>query len=230
MSALRRQIARAFGSKIHQSVGIEPAVVSAPPSTVSDSPAIAIEIDHWGRRFSRQDELSVDGSNQLKVGALADLGPGEGPAMIQEGVNLAMIGSIIANGRIWIGCRLAPKREEVEDKITDLFVQDPLALGRLMIEVAQPRVGAFVLPWSWNGAAFISDSDWNNEYAFSERLWSWTKFDLEVSILIPRFDPMINSFVVSLDADFHQPNAEGAVQSDGGLRGETLLVTTSMED
>lgn len=221
---------KGLGDAIRNRVGIEPSVVSAPPSAVSDSPAVAILGEHFQRTFSQQHEPSVDDQGRLMIGALADLGPGLGPAVIQDEVRLAIIGSLKISGRLWVGCRLAPKREELEDAISDLFTEDQLAIGRLMIEVKEPKVGRFVLPWSWRGAAFILDSDWNDEYAFSERLWSWTKFDLEVGILVTRRDPMINDFIVQFDADFHQPiNADGAVQSDSNLRGETIIVPTPVE-
>lgn len=201
MSQLRRQAATALAEALQQHLNLQtpPTVISAPPSKVADSPACAIWLEKFSSVWSHEDELEVDADGNPKVGSNNDLNQGVGAAMIQEGVRLSVIGTLRGSGRLWSGCRLPAKREELENQISEAFTQDPVAPGSLLLEIKKPTVGKFVLPWSWFGAAFTDESEWTAEFAFSERLWSWMMFDLDVSILVPRFDPLVKQFKAVLN-------------------------------
>lgn len=205
--SMRRQVARAIGKAIDDRIKLpEPtAIISAPPSEVSDVPRTALWLEKFTREWHHQEEPEVDANGEILIGGRATLAQGVGAAMIQQGVQLTILGTLRGSGRLWVGCRLPAKREEIEDNISFLFADDPAAPGRLLVTVEQPRVGSFVLPWGWTGAAFIGDTDWEDEFAFSERLWSWVKVDVDIQILVPRFDPMIEQFIVTFDQDYTIP-------------------------
>lgn len=206
MSQLRRQAATAMGDLIQARVNLQesPTIISAPPSSVADSPRVAIWLEQFSAVWSHEDELQVDADGELMVGALASIDQGAGPALIQEGVHLSCVGTLRGRGRIWIGCRLPAKREELESEIGFAFMSEREAPGRMLVSVKDPKLGKFVLPWTWTGAAFSNFSQWTSEFAFSERLWSWINFDLDISMLVPRYDPLVTEFQLTVTTDLAQ--------------------------
>jgi hypothetical protein len=217
MSQLRRQAVTAMARVIENDLGLkEPiTIIAAPPSAVADSPRAAIWLERFRSYWTHEDELEVDEDGELMVGSRNTIEGGVGTAMIQDGVHLSLIGTLRGSGRIWVGARLAPSREELESTIAESFTKDPVAPGRMLVTIESPKVGKFVLPWSWVGAIFTDSSEWSSEFAFSERLWSWMRFDLEISILVPRYDPLITEFRVTLDADISQRIENDNVVADG---------------
>lgn len=214
---LRRQAAKALAEIFQAKLGLEtpPTVIAAPPSAVGDSPAMAIWIERSNTEFHHEEELSVDEDGELRVGALASLDPPAGAASIDGTHRLSKIGALRCEGRLWAGCRLPPKREEIEGKISRCFSDDPTAPGSILVTLQNPKVDGLVLPWHWTGAAFIGGSEWTDEYAFSERLWTWMKFELDLDILVSRSDPMMTSIVVALSQDEDPENADPATEMVG---------------
>lgn len=203
MSNLRRQSCQALADAIAASVRLQqpPTVISAPPSDVADYPTVAMELQRFKTEWGQEDELGVDSTGQVLTGAVRDLSNPAGPAEISTGVRLSVIGNLTGRGRIWVGCRLPPAREDVEDLVVDVFKQDTMAPGRLLATIDHPKIGAYRLPWSWTVAFFCSDAEWNADHAFSERLWSYVSFDFEVAMLAVRTSPMISQLKLALDAE-----------------------------
>jgi hypothetical protein len=228
VSGLRRQAARALGDAIAQRVRLQekPTVISTPPSSVAEYPRVAVWLESFSRKWAQEDELMVGSDGEPLTGARAGETP-VGPVVIQHGVRLSCVGTLIGSGRIWVGCRHPGKREDVEDEIDLLFTLDDGAPSRLMVEMSRPRVGQYELAHAWNAAVFVGDSEWTREFVFAERLWAWIKFDLEVPILVPRTSPLVQRFIVGIDLDFRQPmGADGNVTDlDGGADTETVTIS-----
>lgn len=179
--------------------------IAANPSEVADYPRVAIQLERHRTVLHREDEIMVDDQGRPKVGALADLLAPAGAAVIAPGVHLSKIGSLRSSGKIWVGCRLAPQREQTEVRIARLFTEDTAAIGRLMLELKSPIVDDISLPWTWPVAAFADDTSWTAEHAFSERLWSWMDVDLEIDVLVPRRDPLMNTILLAIQAETGTP-------------------------
>lgn len=208
MSSLRRQACRALGLLIDAKCRLkEPTtVISAPPSDVADYTTCAIHPESWDTEWAQEDELGVDEEGLILPGSL-DVP--SAAATVASGVRLSQIGMIKGSGRIWVGSRLAPKREDTEDLIYELFSEDELTPGRLLVEMKNPRVGTHVLPWDWTAAFFIGNSRWTDEYAFAERLWTYVDFEVEIPIVALRTSPLMSSVFVGLNAqigDTPHPN------------------------
>jgi hypothetical protein len=117
-----------------------PMVISAPPSSVADSPAVAIWLEKFKTNYVQDDEISVGDDGVPLLGARAVIRAGDQPAMLDSVAHLSRIGTLIGSGRIWVGSRLAPKREETEDAIVLAFNQDEGVVGRMMVRIPRPRV------------------------------------------------------------------------------------------
>lgn len=209
MSNLRRQAAKSLADVIHKfvpSLQESPSVIAAPPSEAADYPRVAILLERFKTEWAEEEELMVDEDGELLMGARARLLPPAGAAMLGTDSHLSKIGSLRSDGRIWVGCRLHPKREEIEDAITTAFCQDTMASGRILLPIKNPRVGQFTLDWDWTAACFIEETEWTREFAFSERLWAWMKFNFDVDILIPRADPIMSQIVFGINVDTTNPN------------------------
>lgn len=189
-------------------------IISAPPSSLADYPATAIWLERFQILLDQEEELGVDEDGQVLIGAVNELRNPAAPAMVGDTAHLSKIGAMIGSGRIWVGSRLPPKREEVESQITDLFLEDAGAPGRILLTIDEPRVGGLVLPWSWTGAVFLGDVSWSDEFAFSERLWSWIRFDLEVDLLVLRTDTIMSQVVVGLSAEVYRTDGVSALDED----------------
>lgn len=193
-----------------------PTAIAAPPSHEPDGPSVAIMIDSTKTEIYDDDEVQVDSDNQPLMGATAVL-TSEPNVDIGGGVYLSRIGKMICRGRIWVGARLAPKREELEGKIYRIFFDDTESPGRWSIDIPNPVVGEYTLPCPWTVAAFVGDSKWTGEYAFSERLWAWIDFELEIELLVPRDDPaqaIVQQFLLGFDVHVDQPVTEDGEITD----------------
>lgn len=202
-----------------------PAVIAANPAEVADYPRVAIWLERFNTIFHGEEELQVDADGELMMGVRASLSPGVGPAKLNATQRLSKVGSIRGSGRLWVGCRLHPLREEMESEITQLYMDDESAIGRLLLTVKKPKIGKTIIPWNWTAASFIKDISWSAEMAFSERLWSWINFDLEVDILVPRGSPLITRLLVGIEATLNG-EAEDPVYFEFDQDGNVSLPST----
>lgn len=220
MSNFRRQAADALGELIYERcrglVRERPVIISANPSEVADYPRVAITMEKFPLTMHHEDELMVDSQGELLVGARAglDVEP-SGAASITAGDRLSKIGTFRGFGRIWVGCRLHPKREEVEHAIATVFVQDEAALGRLLVDIPKPRIGHLELPWPWTAAFFMEEQHWSEEHAFEERVWSFTNFDVELDFLAVRSSPLVRRFLLEVNAHVPPPGQSETLIIEG---------------
>lgn len=178
-----------------------PTVISAPPSEVSDYPTVSILMERFKRVWHQEDELETDSSGQtLLVGSQRSISFPVAAASLDSDHRLSRVGRIEGSGRIWVGARLAPQREKIETQISTLFSEDASAIGRVLVDL-QPTISGLLLPWTWPLAFFLEDSEWTDEFAFSERLWSWIQFDVDLDVLAVRTDPLMTQIQLTLDAD-----------------------------
>lgn len=192
----REFAASVLGEKIAQAVQLAqpPTVVNAPPSDAPDYPAVAIWVEKSDLVYAMDQDLEVDANGVLIAGINADNGDLFDPqftegdlALVAPGVSVSNIGTIRCAGRIWVGARHAGRREEVEEKIEAIFFADRAAPGRILLPLAGARMLGFRLAFGY-AAAVLESSQWSNEQAFGERLWSWLTFDLDVPLMVARPD------------------------------------------
>lgn len=205
---MREQIAMALAQTISTSLQLaQPMeVIAAPPSEQAAYPACALWLETFQLVDSNDDPVLVDVNGVPQIGALASLESQDldAPAMLTDAAYLASVGVMRGAGRIWVGARHAPKREELENLIVDQFYQDDLASGRIMVRVDRPRVSGYQLPFSWWVAAFVENVEWTAEFAFAERLWDWIHFTVDVDMLIPRTFPLVKELRLMLSNDISQ--------------------------
>lgn len=205
-----------------------PTAIAAPPSAAPEAPACAVLIDTTKVEVYDDDEIQADENNQPLTGSMATL-ESKPNVNIGNGAYLSRVGKMLCRGRIWAGARLPPKREELEALVMQVFFDDQDVPGRWMIELQNPIVGNYTLPCSWMVTTFLGDSTWTSEYVFSERLWSWLTFELELEILVPRDNPataVVKQFLLGVDMHVDQPiDADGNVTDlDDGADNENFTV------
>jgi hypothetical protein len=214
-TAFRRQAVNRMCDVLHERLRLSerPTAIAAPPSNAPDGPAVAVLIDSTRFIITADDEVQVDADGQILMGATAVL---ESMPNIDlgGGAYLSHVGSMVSKGRIWVGARLPAKREELEARIMRVFFEDTANLGTWTIDIPNPEIGEYVLPVSWNATAVVNESTWTGEQVFSERLWSWLTFDLEVAILVPRDNPaeaVVKQFIFGMDVHVDQPVIDGVI-------------------
>lgn len=214
----RRQTVNRMCDALHERLRLSerPIAISAPPSSAPDGPSCAVLIDTSKIEIYEDDEIQADDDNQPLTGSLATL-ESKPNVDIGNGAYLSRVGKMMCRGRIWVGARLPPKREELEALVMRMFFDDQDVPGRWMIELPNPVVGPYTLPCPWSVTAFIGDSTWTGEYVFSERLWSWLTFELELDILVPRDNPetsRVKQFILGVDMHVDQPVDENGKITD----------------
>ncbi len=194
--------------------------IAAPPNEAPEYPAVAVHLERFKLEAYEDDEIQTDDDGPL-VGARAILGWAPN-VDIGLGAYVSRVGKIVASGRIWVGARLPAQREAMEARITRLFFEDPECPTRWLITIPNPVLGEYALPFPWTVAAFLGDSMWTSEFVFSERLWAWLNFELELEILVPRDKvPVVRSFGLEFDVDNSQPfDEDGVFDRDGGIDSE----------
>jgi hypothetical protein len=176
---------------------IPPTIIDANPSEVAEFPSVSIMPEDFVTTWYQEDEIGVDEDGNLLLGALADIRNPAGAAMLDDGVShLSLVGRDACSGRIFVGARLPPKREQVQSQISRLFMSDSMTPGILEVVIPRPRVGPHVLPWPWTASFRLGNRHWTPEHAFSERLFAFLEFDLDLPILVDRQDPLVmNAFL-----------------------------------
>lgn len=211
MSQLREHAARGIADAITARVtdfGKSVSVVQAPPSSVAEYPALAILIDKTEMDWSTDEEIIVDEDGEVVPGGVIfENGTFEEGGEIYvrpDGGTFSHAGTMRCTGRIWVGARLPGKREQIETKVWLTFMQDRGAPGRILIPLKGAMLGDALIMFG-TAAALVEDATWNNELAFSERLWSWMSFTLDVPLIIPREDPLVHSLILMVTKDLETP-------------------------
>lgn len=201
--SLRRDAVQAVADKLYQSVQsvklvAPPTIIDAPPSESAGYPAMAILMDRFTTNWSQSWDIEVDADGNPLVGTSITLDRGVGVAMLEGGRYLSRFGTLQGEGRIWVAARHPAKREELEEKVLQLFTQEGYAPGRLSIPLINAKVGDFTVPWPWTVVAMVEDTTWKDELAMVERIWSYLNFRLDVDILVARNEPIVKQFVVNI--------------------------------
>lgn len=185
-------------------LGSKPVVIDAPPSQVAEYPMIAIWIEKAVEDYMQPGTILQSSDGTVLIGANATDDAGNildgTPVMLDNGVTVTCLGTLHLSGRIWAGSRYVGKREEIEWKVFEAFNQDDINRGRLMIPLTGCKIGRYTLYFGF-AAADISESSWTDEYAFEARLWSWRPFDMDVQMMVPRYDPIVQQLILEMTND-----------------------------
>lgn len=203
MSVIVRQVGDALAAAIHAAApGLRhpPTVIAAVPSHAAEYPAAAISLERFTLQLHNEQEILVDDAGAPLIGSAAGIDGAGNLAELAAGVYLVSVGTIRGRGRIWVGARLAPKREELEEAIRLLFFTDDAAPGRYDATI-RPRVAGYTLPFDWTVAVLLAGSEWSSEFAFSERLWAWIDITVDVPLLVPRRAPIASTLVLAVTSD-----------------------------
>lgn len=188
MSELIYQAAKAFGEKLDEKLGLKnpTTIIEAPPSDQVEYPACAIWIEHWHVEWQTDQTIGTNEDGDVMLGYDAAIEHPTGALMVADGVSVSLAGSLRCSGRIWTGSRYPAQRAQLAGKIVRLFA-DPVAPGTLLCTMTRPKIDEYTLPVDWTAAVFLDgEMEWSNEFAFSERLWQWLPFSLDVDLLVPR--------------------------------------------
>ncbi len=202
-----------------------PTVITAPPTQdPADLPAVAILLDRHKIYTAAEQELETNAAGEVLIGSQACPASGVGLVELGNGAYLTQIGKMECFGRLFVGARYPASREEVEEQILSLFLEDESAPGMWEFTIKRPTVRGYQLPFDWCGHALLGeDHEWSLERAWTERLWSFLDFTLELPILYPRKTARVEQFIMRIDIDFTQPVVDGEVADlDSGADDELL--------
>lgn len=210
MTRLREHAALSLGQLITDRIQLSrPAIViDAPPSQLSEYPAVAVWIERMVPNYTDAGPVLEDASGTPIMAGTATDDVGNvvdgTPIMIGDGVWVMHVGSMRCRGRIWVGSRYPDKREELEEKIYLAFNEDDDAPGRIMFPLEGMQLGDYTINFGV-ATALINDSSWTNEHSFEARLWSWIMFDLDVPMLVPRSGPLASQLILEFSAIVDPP-------------------------
>jgi hypothetical protein len=174
-------------------------VIDEPPSAAAEYPAVAVQLERERLVLSQSAPVLADADGTPLTGSDATSDDGEildgDPIMIGPGTYASSAGTLRCSGRIWAGCRYVGKREELEEKIRNLFLQDDSRPGTLLFDLAGAQIEEFTIPFG-TAAVTITDATWDREKTFEARLWAWRMFDLDIPLLVPRTDPMVAHLIL----------------------------------
>ena len=221
-----QQACRALSDLLQEKLSLKspPTIVYANPSDVAEYPSVSIMPEDFITTWYQEDEIGVDENGDLLLGARAEIRVPANAAMLDDGVShLSIVGRDSCSGHIFVGARLPHKREEVQWEITRLFMSDSMTPGILEVTIPKPRVGPHILPWSWTASFLVGNAHWTGEHAFSERLFAFLEFDLDLPLLIDRRDPLMTQFFLKMRSGSKQDPEEPV---DYALaNAETLTIT-----
>jgi hypothetical protein len=190
-------------------LGSRPTVVDAPPSQLAEYPTVAVWIEKSDDALTMSDVVLQDASGNLLAGAAATDDNGvilDGDVVqIADGVTLSTVGTIRCEGRIWVGSRYPAKREEIEEAIWFAFNQNDAAPGRLTLSLNGHRLGDMIINIGSVATVDLLGSSWSGEHSFEARLWSWNRFTMDMSLMVPRFDPLAQHLILEFSENVTTP-------------------------
>jgi len=236
VTAIVRQVAEALGDRLRVALGTliakPPTVIIEPPGTDSiESGAAAIMFEEHTLELGQEAQIDTNEAGDGPAVGGDYLTPEEGAALYEhaDGVQLTVRGTMKIQGRIWVGARLAPKREVLEERVLGLFFEADGSQGRMDVALPAPLVDGVRTPWDWPFVVLLrAGGKWQGEMTLAERLWSFIDVDVEVSILQARRAPLVTSMIIADTQDitttFTTPaeadaitHEEHAVDTDGSL-------------
>lgn len=230
MTAIIRQVAEALGERLRVELGTliakPPTVITEPPSAESvESGALAIMFERYKLELGQESQVdaNADGDGPAVGGDYAT--PEDGATLYEhgDGVQLTTRGTLVIQGRIWCGARLAPKREVIEEEVISLFFEEEGSQGRMDVVLPAPTVRGVKIPWDWTFSVLTRDDvEWQGEMSFAERLWSFVDVSVEVSILMARRSPLVRTMLVALTQDLDTPVTTPA-EADEIIREEYVV-------
>lgn len=214
---IKRAAAQAVIDKVQAGLSIPlgqpPSVIQVPPSQKSQYPAIAILIDSAEFELYNDDEdVQIDESKspgddgyELTGFFRTDSDTNDyvvGPTyMLDQGTTISQIGTVRMKGRLWVGARLDPQREQLEQEMAMVFYDSREAPGRLLVSVAGVEIKGVKIPFGIATAMFEDKLQWNSEFAFAERLWTYAPLSIDAPVMVPRFDPIATNLQLLVTQD-----------------------------
>lgn len=211
--SLRRDAVNAVADELarHVRLPAPPTVIDTTPSEPAQYPAMAILLDKFTTNWSQSWDIETDADGNPLVGTSITLDRGVGVAKLSSGRYLSKFGTLQGVGRIWVAARHPAKREELEEAVLLAFSQDGAAPGRLLVTMTRAKVADFEIPWPWTVAALVEDTTWKDEQIMAERVWSYLDFRLDVDMLVPRNEPIVQTFKLAMMGDSVQTDSNGDI-------------------
>lgn len=206
-------VVSALVSRLTITLGQPATVINAPPSQKSAYPAIALLIDDAQLDISNDDEdVQIDDTKQpgdegYELTGFFRTDPSTNEYVtgvtykIDQDTTISQIGVIRMRGRIWAGARLDPQREQLEQEIVLAFCEDRAAPTRLQVSIAGVEVRGIAIPFGIATALLEDRIQWNSEFAFAERLWTYLPLSIDAPIMIPRGDPIAEQLILVVSDD-----------------------------
>lgn len=200
-------------SKLSVTLGQVPSVINTPPSQKSQYPAMAILIDRAQVIISNDDEdvqvnstkTPDDAGYELTGNFRTDPVTNDYVTgtthMVDQDTTISQIGTIRMKGRLWVGARLDAQREQMEQDVSLAFYESREAPGRLMISVAGIEIRGVKIPFGVATAILEDEMQWNSEFAFAERLWTFMPFSYDIPLMVPRTDPLASQLILMVSED-----------------------------
>jgi len=227
--------------KITVQLGQEATVINAPPSQKSTYPAIAILIDDASIDINNDDvdeefdPTKQPGDDGFILSASFRTDPVTNAYVVgttyrlDQDTTISQIGTVKMKGRLWVGARLDTQREQLEQEVLMVFYDDRAAPSRLMVSVAGVEISGVKMPFGIATAMLEDKIQWNSEFAFAERLWTYLPLTIDVPFEVPRRDPIASQILLLMtedlatnvsqtsDLDNLSDLAEFAVDPDGNV-------------
>lgn len=112
------------------------------------------------------------------------------------------VGALRGAVQIHVGSREPAQRERMEDAIFARFMLEDVAIGRLLLQLANVEIGGEKTGVDWPIAFIVDSSEWKEELVFSEKRWSHLRVLIDIPILVAREESWpVQQLIVALSHD-----------------------------
>lgn len=190
-----------------------PTVIQAPPSQKAAYPAMAILVDKADIDITNDDEdlqfdptLTPNDPGYILTGGYRtdqhtnDYLTGT-TYMIDQDTTVSQIGTIHMTCRLWAAARTPAQQEQLEQELLLAFYATREAPGRLMVPIGDVVVADVSVPFGIATAVIDDKLQWNSEFAFAERQWTWISLTIDAPMLVPRYDPIASRLLLVVSDD-----------------------------
>jgi hypothetical protein len=138
-------------------------------------------------------------------------------AAVDDGKALLNVGEFTGSYELRIYAKNVSEREALEDKVLHAIMAEPMRRGVVSLQTPALTVNALVTLYQAPVAFMLDQIEWNEEFAYENRRFSFIDLDVEFPALVVQDVYTINQLVIAINENLSSdvPDEQFSIDEDG---------------
>lgn len=141
----------------------------------------------------------------------------QAPPEPDDGKAVMNVGEFTGSYELRIYAKSVSEREALEDKVLHALMAEPMRPGVVALQTPTLTVNSLVTLYSAPVAFMLDKAQWNEEFAFENRRFSFIDLDVEFPALVLRDAYTITQLVIAINENLEsdEPDEQFQINDDG---------------